>query len=196
MAERSALSSVQLTAAATEVLVGGGYSQVPTPSSWPATARLFEDPYGIVALHVYDGWPQLRDNWNVAQGLLVDIISEHLHRPEPKAWEGYLVLLTGSPILDVNRRDIVDLRYNTNRVRKLVATGYELETLSDVRSVLLPLLPLDVKPPSISRAGLLDRLPALLQKEGIGERVTELAISAFLGNESIMERLHHMDGVE
>ena len=113
-------------------------------------------------------------------------------RPEPKAWEGYLVLLTGGAVLDVDRQELVDLRYNTSRVRKLVATGYDMETLDDVRSALLPLLPVDVQRPPGAGAGLLDRLPQLLSEDGIDARATSAAIRAFLLNESIMERLHEM----
>ncbi|MDA8314573.1 MAG: hypothetical protein M0010_05285 [Actinomycetota bacterium] len=153
-----ALSTVQLGAAATEVLARNGYRQVPTPGDWPTASRLFEDEYGIVALHVYDTWQRLRDDWNIAQGLLVDLLSSKLDRPEPKAWEGYLVLFTSSSVADVDYRDIVDLRYNTNRLRKLVATGRELETVDDVRTSLLPLLPLDIERPASMASGILGRL--------------------------------------
>ncbi|MDA8398623.1 MAG: hypothetical protein M0008_00980 [Actinomycetota bacterium] len=188
-----ALSTVQLGAAATEVLARNGYRQVPTPDDWPTASRLFEDEYGIVALHVYDTWQRLRDDWNIAQGLLVDLLSSKLDRPEPKAWEGYLVLFTSSPVADVDYRDIVDLRYNTNRLRKLVATGRELETVDDVRTSLLPLLPLHIERPASMARGILGRLPDLLDGAGVDRRVTEAAVAAFLGNESIMERLRELE---
>ena len=188
-----ALTTIQLTAAVTEVLVDNGYQTVRVPSDWPSASRLFEDEYGIVALHVYDTWQGLRNEWNIAQGQLVDLISARLARPEPKSWEGYLILLTEGDAPESERRAVVDLRYNTNRLRKLVATGQELETVEDVHTVLLPLLPLDIKTPSTSGAGLLDRLPALLSAERIDPAVTEAAVAAFLRNESIMGRLHELD---
>jgi hypothetical protein len=119
-------------------------------------------------------------------------MSSRLGRPEPKSWEGYLVLLTVGDAPEAERRDVVDLRYNTNRLRKLVATGQELDTVDDVQTALLPLLPLNIEPPSTSGAGLLARLPELLEEEGIKPIVTEAAVKSFLRNESIMERLHEM----
>jgi hypothetical protein len=187
-----ALSSTQLTAAATEILLKNGYRQVGAPKDSPILSRLFEDEYGIVSLQVYDTWQSLRDEWNISQGQLVDLMSSRLGRPEPKSWEGYLVLLTVGDPPEADRQDVVDLRYNTNRLRKLVATGQELETVDDVQTALLPLLPLNVEPPSTSDAGLLARLPDLLAGEGVDRAVTEAAVTSFLHNESIMERLHQM----
>jgi hypothetical protein len=187
-----ALSTTQLTAAATEVLIENSYQRVGTPKDWPGASRLFEDDYGIVALHVYDTWQGLRDEWNIAQGQLVDLMSSRLGSPEPKSWEGYLVLLTVGNAPEAERRDVVDLRYNTNRLRKLVATGQEMETVDDVQTALLPLLPLNIEPPSTSGAGLLARLPELLEEEGIDPVVTKAAVTSFLRNESIMEHLYEL----
>lgn len=183
------LTTSQVLGVATELLVAGGYSVVRTPSSWPGTARVFEDSYGIVALHIYDTWDQLIEDWPVAQGQLVDLISEHLSRPEPKAWEGYLALFTTGPSTG-DRASVVELRYDTNRVRKLVSTGEELQTLDDVRTALLPLLPLDLEPPSATRAGVLDFLPDLMADEAAPREVIEVLVDAFLSNSSIVERLH------
>jgi hypothetical protein len=144
----------------------------------------------IVAVHVYDTWHELTEDWAVAQSLLVDIISANVTRREPKAWEGYLVLLTGADLLEEDHQALADLRSNTSRLRKLVATGQDVQTLDDVHNALLPLLPLKVDNPEYSEAGLLARLPVLLEEDGIDRRSTEAAIDAFLRNESIMERLH------
>lgn len=187
-----ALSGLQLIARATEVLEQGGYRRVPVPPEWPAAARLFEDPFGIVAVHVYDTWRELTDEWTSAQGLLVDLISVTIARPEPKTWEGYLVLLTGADVLEEDHQTLVELRYNTNRLRKLVATGQDIATLDDVRGALLPLLPLELERPVSSEAGLLARLPELLEVDGIDRSATETAVDAFLRNQSIMERLHQL----
>jgi len=187
-----ALSSLQLIARACEVLEQNGYRRVSVPDDWPSASRLFEDPYGIVGVHVYETWRELADEWSRAQSLLVDLISATIARPEPKTWEGYLVLLTGAEVLDDDHQTLVELRYNTNRLRKLVATGQDIETLDDVRNALLPLLPLDVGRPESSRAGLLARLPDLLEEDGIDHRVTETAVDAFIRNESILERLHEL----
>jgi hypothetical protein len=187
------LSYVQLTAATTEILTSNGYQQVDLPSSWPSESRLYEDDYGIVALFVYDTWIRLRGEWNVAQGQLVDLISARLNRPDPKSWEGYLLLFTTASVPSDQRRDVTDLRYNTNRLRKLVATADEIDTVEDVHTALLPLLPLDTGSPSSSGSGLLSRLPDLLSAERVSRRVTEAVVDSFLANESMMESLHRLD---
>ncbi len=194
MSTASPLTATQVLAAATELLESGGYSVVPTPMSWQGAVRLFEDSYGIVALHLYDTWEQLLQTWHVTQGQLVDLISEHLSRPEPKAWEGYLALFTTGPVTASDRTSVVDLRYDTNRVRKLVSTGEELETLEDVRVALLPLLPLDLQPPSTARSGLLDLLPELMADDDVPREFVEELVSAFAKNASIVERLHEARG--
>lgn len=194
MAASTTLTSSQLLAATTELLRSGGYRTVELTENWPETSRVFEDPYGIVAIHIFDTWRQLADQWHIAQGLLVDLISAHLTRPEPKAWEGYLVLITPSPVVTSELARVADLRYDTNRVRKLVATGDDLHTLEDVRESLLPLLPLEIEPPIAARAGLLDRLPELLSGEGIPNEVTRTVVDAFIDNESMLERLHVLRG--
>lgn len=190
MAAPVPLTSSQLLAAASEYLTAGGYSVAEVSAVRPGSSRVFEDPFGIVSVNVYDTWSEMQTSWNEAQGLLVELMSTHLTRPEPKAWEGYLVLLCPTPVPVQDRNQVANLRYDTNRVRKLVATGDDLETLEDVRSALLPLLPLEVKPPSASGSGLLDRLPELLHDHGIEPSITRVVVDAFVANDSIVERLH------
>lgn len=183
------LTPSQLVAAATEVLLANGYTGVPVADG-EAAGRLFEDRYGIVALKAYDSFDELAGRWNEDQGWLVETMSEHLRRSEPKAWEGYLVLLTPQAILPDDRVRVTQLRYDTSRVRKLVATGEDLSTLRDVEETLLPLLPLNVDAPAESRAGVLERLPDLLAASDIDVGATRAVVGAFLANQSIVERLH------
>lgn len=77
-----ALSNLQLIAATEDVLVTNGYQRVDPPADWPTGSRLYEDDYGIVALYVYDTWMRLRSEWNVAQGQLVDLMSNRLGLPD------------------------------------------------------------------------------------------------------------------
>lgn len=187
------LTGTQLLAAATETLNGGGYEQVSVPLPDAQTgdlSRLFEDAYGIVSIHVYESWRQLTEQWHVAQGELVDVISGHLTRPEPKAWEGYLVLLTPGLLPATDKSRINELRYDTNRVRKLVATGDDLGTLESVRLTLLPLLPLTLDTRVGDQTPLLERLPELLTGSGVPAALTRVVVDAFLGNDSMVERLH------
>jgi hypothetical protein len=84
----------------------------------------------------------------------------------------------------------MELRYDTNRVRKLVASGDDLMTLEGVREALLPLLPLTSDIGSTLSSGLLDRLPELLEDHGISTEATRTVVQAFAANESLIERLH------
>ncbi len=187
------LTVTQLLAAASNVLTTNGYAEAATtqgPVGPTRLSRVFEDAYGIVAVHGFDTWRQLAEQWHLAQGQLVDLISTHLRAPEPKAWEGYLVLLTPGSLPAGDSVMLNDIRNDTTRVRKLVVTGDELSTLDDVRGALLPLLPLSIEGPQASPVGLLELLPDLLEESGVSGAVTEVVVSAFVANESMLEQLH------
>jgi hypothetical protein len=184
------LTTSQLLAAVSERLDSGGYTRISPDEGWTSNVRLFEDPYAIVAVLAFETWDDLTEGWPDAQGVLVELISAHLTRPEPKSWDGYLVLLTPGVPPSTARSQLAAIRYDTNRVRKLVAAGDELRTLDDVEQALLPLLPLEVESQVESAPALLERLPALLAERGIDVRAARAAIDAFASNESILERLH------
>jgi hypothetical protein len=187
------LTVTQLLAAATDILGEHGYTEASGIDGDSGRARLFEDDYGIVAVYVFDTWSQLIEQWHLSQGQLVDLMSAHLRRAEPKAWEGYLVLLTPGTLPPTEKTEINGLRSDTHRVRKLVATGEALGTLDEVRIALLPLLPLSIDLSAPSHTGLLDLLPELLSQSAIPARVTTAAIDAFTANESILEKLHSLE---
>jgi hypothetical protein len=186
-----ALTSTQILAAVSDALVSNNYAEVTTPGNRIGSARVFEDAFGVVAVNVYETWTQLSQKWHIAQGEFVDLISDHMRRGEPKAWEGYLVLLTPGLVGEDEMLEITEIRNDTSRVRKIVASGDGLTTLEDVQSALLPLLPLPVNE-SVSAAdsNLLALLPDLLESSGIQPRLTRAALDAFASNESILERLH------
>lgn len=184
------LTTSQLLAAATELLEAGDYQAVQSSSAWTSNVRIFEDPYGIVAVVAYETWGDLAETWPDDQGHLVDLISAHLSSPEPKSWEGYLVLLTPSPSPTLAGSQLADIRYDTNRVRKLVATGDDLRTLDDVEQALLPLLPLRVGSALGSGPALLERLPALIAERDVDVEAARAVVDAFIANESLLERLH------
>lgn len=184
------LTASQLIAAASELLESGGYNTVPAADGWSSNSRLFEDPYGIVALLVYDTWGDLHETWPDAQGRLVELISTYLRRPEPKSWDGYLVLLTPGVAPFAARSDVAEIRYDTSRVRKLVATGDELQTLDGVEQALLPLLSLEVESQLETGPALLERLPDLLATRGIDAEAARNVVDAFIANDSVLERLH------
>jgi hypothetical protein len=134
------LTTTNLLAAATKLLSNGGYTraQTLTGPQWPAAnAGVFEDSFGIVAVIIYETWRDLESTWSEAQAAFVELISKQFTSNDAKAWDGYLVLLTPAA---AEYSDVTKIRYDTTRVRKLVATGDELKTLADVGRVLLPLL--------------------------------------------------------
>jgi hypothetical protein len=193
MANRGSLTTTDLLATASEILEAGGYRRIERPRGaelpTPIT-RLFEDPYGIVAVVVYDTWRDLSAAWVDAQAALVELISEHVGGMEAKAWEGYLILLTpGVPDADA-RIEATEIRYDTSRVRKLLATGDEIKGLADVERALLPLLPLGPESQVDEQESVLDMLPALLSRRGIPEDAVRVAIDAFREQQPIVERLH------
>lgn len=185
------LTATQLAAAAADILLANGYSEA---ASVAGPGRFYEDAFGIVAVYVFKSWPALHEGWPQAQGELVDLMSAHLRLPEPKAWEGYLVLLTPDLLGTEGRVRLTELRGDTQRVRKLVATGEDLRSLGDVRAALLPLLPLDVEGAGVKASGVLEQLPALMVSEGIPTSVTIAVLDAFQANESILGQLHELGG--
>lgn len=189
---RTELTTTQLLRAASEILTDSGYGEAPAREDLMQAfaTRVFEDRYGIVAVCVFDSWEVLCQDWPVAQGQLAEAISETVLRSEPKAWEGYLVLMTPGGMPRVDRTLLNRLRADTNRVRKLVAAGEELGTLEDVRTFLLPLVPLTMGDSLPSVGDLLHALPELLLAQGVRTQVTETVLDAFGANESVFQRLH------
>jgi len=61
----------------------------------------------------------------------VNVISENIGHAEWKAWDGYLVLLTPG-LAPSEEANIEAVRYDTTRLRKLVATGEDLRNPTDV----------------------------------------------------------------
>src|SRR5712691_8733135 len=159
------MTVTDLLAEASRLLAENGYTEAgPTlTSSWlSSNGRIFEDAYGVVGVVAYETWNDLRSGWPDAQSSLAELISERVTRADPKSWEAYLVLLTPGVPGDEDRLDPQMIRADTNRVRKLLATGDELQSLANVERVLLPLLPLTAEVAVADEGNLLDRLPDLL----------------------------------
>jgi hypothetical protein len=193
MGNEFTLTVTELLANATKTLETHGYKRVnlDITESWhTSNVRLFEDDYGIVAVVVYDTWGDLSSNWVDAQASLVELVSKYTTSYDPKSWEGYLVLLTPSPVAKEGRLELTEIRYDVSRVRKLVATGDDIKTLDDVRQVLLPLLPLQVETINEVGESVLNMLPKLLSKRGLSAEAVEAVITAFLEQKPIVENLH------
>ena len=188
-------TSTELIASAAQALIAGGYRQITKSfAEWDTpTSRLFEDPYTIVGVVVFDTCGELLSAWPDLQGSLVDVISRHVGKAEAKSGDGYLVLLT-SGLAPSEAAEIEAVRYNTTRLRKLVATGDDLQTATDVNRVLSPLLPLAQDGPKLREESALDLLPGLLVPHGIPAETTRLILDAFREQAPMLERLHGQKG--
>jgi hypothetical protein len=147
--------------------------------------RCFEDDVSIVGVAQFRSWSTLRANWLDAQSILVDLLSDRLERSDPKAWEGYLVLLTLDQPL--NSAEVDEIRRDTTRLRKIVATGEDLTSLSQVDDALLPVLPLTGGVLRHDGGSILDRLPGLLAEKGIDHDLTMQVVEAFDNDRPLME---------
>jgi hypothetical protein len=193
MAAGPPFTATTLVAAASDVMEGAGYQRVgpDREGEWPGSgARIYEDPYSVVALVVYETWTDLSDSWLEAQAALVELISTHFTRGDAKSWEGYLVLLTPSVVPSDARLDAIAIQRNTTHVRKLLATGDELRSIDDIADALLPLLPLQPDQALAEPRSALDLLPELLARRAISEDSVRVAIQAFLAQQPVIERLH------
>ena len=189
----SPMTDTDLLASASSILESGRYKRVqdarieqrPAPNY-----RVFEDDYHLVALVVYDTWQKLISNWMDAQTALVDLMSNYMTSSDPKAWDGYLVLLTtGVPGLESSEK-VDEIRYDTTRVRKIVGTGEDITTIGDVKRVLQSLLPLEPELHLAARESALGILPSLLAQRGLQEKFVEAVVNAFCERQPIVERLH------
>lgn len=187
------LTVTDILAAATRLLETGGYRRAERDlgDAWPSgSARVFEDAYSIVAVVAFETWSSLSTSWPDAQAALVELISAAVSNADPKAWDGYLVLLTPGEPSDEQRADAGEIRYNTSRLRKLVATGRDLSFLSDVERALSPLLPLNVDVEATDRASVLELLPDLLAPRGARREDVRVLLDAFHAQQPLIEALH------
>lgn len=188
-------TQTDLIAIASTILKAGGYRQITVgfPIWDTSTSRLFEDEYNIVGVVVFETCGDLIRGWADRQGELVDLITAYVGKAESKSWDGYLVLLT--PALAPSEQNEIDrLRHNTTRVRKLVATGDDLQHPTDVERVLRSLLPLGSERLDVTNGSVLELLPELLAQGGIDQRVTQILIEAFKQQEPLMEALNEAGG--
>lgn len=194
--EPSSLTPINLMASASTCLTNAKYAEIssaPLDSLETVGGRFFEDEYRVVMLLVFDTWTELRETWPKAQSSLVELMSTNMTKTIDKSWDGYLVLLTLDPCPPSRRAELDEIRYDTFRVRKLVAAGDELRSLADVQLALLPLLPIEAGVVSGGETSALDVLPGLLSEEGIEPEVTERLLSAFRNRSSLIDALHGLE---
>jgi hypothetical protein len=185
-----------IAAAAKECLAQSGYRILGETSekivAHSSIAGMFEDEYGLVGLALFESWPSLVDSWADAQSVVVARMSAGLTRSEAKAWDGYLVLLTPGIVPPEGLRELTRIRYNTTRVRKLVGAGEDLKTVTDVRRVLLPLLPTTVANVAPSQ-NVFELFQNVMERRGITRESTRPLVEAFQRRESMVQALYERD---
>ena len=188
----SRLTVTNLMAAASEALESVGFREVDETAyeDWEAAfVRVYEDEYSIVCVAIYETWWDLLLQWTFVQANLSDLISKNIERTDPKAWEGYLVLLTPSVVPTIDREKAISIQRDTRRVRKLFADGGELRRIDDVNRILLPLMPLEERDVQVPQ-NILDTLPNLLARHGVDQEVAQVAVAAFRSQRPIIPEIN------
>lgn len=171
--------------AARLLLAGGFFEAGEAGDSVGVEIRVFEDRRTIVGVCFFEHWTELVEQWATAQGALVDRISSDVRRSDAKSWEGYLLLLTTEE--GVPTEAVAQIRRDTSRLRKLVATGAEIRSLESIAETLLPVLPLEIDEVGTTSETFLQRLPEMLAASGVDLELARAAISAFEDDRSLME---------
>lgn len=197
--DASPLTSTNLLAAACGYLADADYAPISSSridGLETMGARFFEDDYRVVMVLVFDTWTELRQRWTQAQDSLVELISAHMSKAVEKSWDGYLTMLTLDPCPPSSQGEIDKIRYDTFRVRKLVAAGDELRSLGEVERAIRPLLPIEVDILSDENPSAFSVLPDLLASQGIERDATEHLLKAFADRTSLVEALHSLESEE
>lgn len=189
------LTKNEMLVSATKQLESAGYSRIDSSLKWSSPeGRAFEDIYGVVGLFVFETWSELKNQWSKAQGLLVELISNHLSRTNPKTWDGYLILLTPGEPPNSERYLVEELRYDTNRARKIVGTGPIIRDISDLSLILTPLFPFEADTLDMISSDPLQELPAILKDFGLEPIVIRGLIQAYQDGTPLMNPIYkHTD---
>lgn len=187
------LTLSQILAASSECLTAHGFLEASTTSLKGVDGsrhRIFEDAYSIVAIVALESWTDIREGWIEAQSALVELMSDFVPKDTPKSWDGYLVLMTPGLVSLAEKPIVSRIRYDTGRVRKLIATGDQLKEVADVHGSLLPLLPLAIEMTADATESVLSRLPDLLANEKLPRESIQAVVDAYVAQEPIVEALH------
>ena len=187
------LTTTSLLAIVTERLLESGYSRIGNSrleAFGMVDARAFEDPYGVVVVVAWKTCDALVDEWTRAQSVLIELISAHYSRSDSKAWDGYVVLLTAAEPTPEQTRALDLLRHNTAHARKIVATGTELRTISDVEWVVATLLPLEVEMGIPQPSSVLEQLADIIADDNVSKYIVEDVVTAYADGSSLMEAIH------
>lgn len=163
---------IDLISASKEMLENAGFS-VQVNSANNRRMLAFEDGTVLGFLLVYESPAALISQWQADGDEAVSEFQFALRRAGKKAWNTYLVLLSGSPSDFAQSVAISAIEEDLRGTRKLARAG--VNSTEAVHSALLPLLPIANAP----------KLDAVDMRAEIRERTTELParlVQAFLSD--------------
>ena len=156
--------------------------------------RVFEDAYCVGMLAFFEDWRTLQTTWVEVQTSLIEKVSSVLSQADRKSWDVYLVLFTTGFVSNSEISTVKSIKYDTNRVRKLLSTGDDLRDLSDIEAALLPLLPIEDKNRVAKNDSVLKRLPEILDAVEKHGKLIRITVEAFETQESIASALYRNFG--
>ena len=187
------LTATSLLATVTELLLDSGYRQVSgsqIEANRLTDVRVFEDPYGVVVVVAWPTCNALLEEWARGQSLLIELISAHYSKHDSKAWDGYTVLMTPAEPTQKQALSLDHVRHDTSHARKIIATGVEIRTISDVAGTLATLLPLEIDSSVAVMPSILESLPEIVKDEYVPQKVVEDVVIAFADGTPLMEAIH------
>ncbi|GAA0334859.1 hypothetical protein [Micropruina glycogenica] len=171
------------------LLQRSGMRRVPVTKATTYLARVFESSDALVGLAAFETSSELADQWTDAEEALTRFASSHLDAQDPKAWDLYLVLITGDRSMS-NEEALERARIDTRRARKLtVAAGdRQGDTVlgAFVRRQIAGLLPI----PEIERGRVEDPVEEVAIAFGPTSPIPSL-VRAYTSGEPLMAELHH-----
>ena len=170
------------------LLQRSGMRRVPVAEATTHLARVFESSDALVGLAAFETSRELVDEWTDAEEALTRFASSRLDAQDPKAWDLYLVLITGDRSVG-NEEPIERARIDTRRARKLTVTAGDRQEDTVlgafVRRQVAGLLPI----PEIERARIDDPVEEVASTFGSTSPVPTL-VSAYTSGEALMSELH------
>ncbi|MFF1251769.1 hypothetical protein ACFVYC_04640 [Pseudarthrobacter sp. NPDC058329] len=171
--------------------------------SWPETASAYEDKYSIIAIWTYESFSKISDQWIAAQDEVIKLMSSNISSSDPKAWDGYLLLVTNEGIPSGMADRLNEIRTDTRRIRKLVITGddlpgtagSELEITQGIRRLLAPVLNVSIER-SLMQS---DPLTAITDRSEFSHQMESdlmVALGAYRRGLPMVEAIHLHEGLD
>jgi len=126
-----------------EILVAAGYAveRIPAPNR---DALAFENSVCLGFVFAYDTPDQLHREWADDSKRVISRYGLSLRRAGEKAWNVYLVLISGGPKTEALQAFLTELEEDLVGTRKIARDG--ISNTADLRSAFLPLLPIQSPP--------------------------------------------------